>query len=157
MSAKNLSIDQNWCRVLADSLIWKIQCRFGYFDTQKTAFDMKTVFLTCFSETAMQRARGTYFVNRYGTFWKEENFNFPEHQKILKFIKKSLRKSKKHENFSKIFMFFPKIWKISIFSKKSKKIEKSRKITILENFQIFEKKMKKFETFHIFLIFSMIF
>ena len=41
MSAKNLSIDQNWCRVLGETLIWKIQCRFGYFDTQKTAFDMK--------------------------------------------------------------------------------------------------------------------
>ena len=36
-----------------------------------------TVFLTGFSETAMQRARGACFVNRYGTFWKEENFNFP--------------------------------------------------------------------------------
>ena len=36
----------------------------------------------------MQKARGSYFVNRYGTFWKEENFNFPENQHFLKFIKK---------------------------------------------------------------------
>ena len=40
MSAKNLSIYQNWCRVLGETLIWKIQCRFGYFDTQKTSFDL---------------------------------------------------------------------------------------------------------------------
>ena len=54
MSAKNLSIDQNWCRVLGETLIWKIQCRFGYFDTQKTAFDMKNGILNRFSETTMQ-------------------------------------------------------------------------------------------------------
>ena len=45
----------------------------------------------------MQRARGAYFVNRYDTFWKELNFNFPEHQKILKSIKNSFRKTKKSE------------------------------------------------------------
>ena len=52
----------------------------------------------------MQRARGAYFVNKHGTFWKEGNFNFPEHQNFLKFIKKLLRKSKnfeKNENFVK--------------------------------------------------------
>ncbi len=45
MSAKNLSIDQNWCRVLLDSLIWKIQCRFGYFDTKKSGFDLNIILL----------------------------------------------------------------------------------------------------------------
>ena len=100
----------------------------------------------------MQRARGAYFVNRYGTFWKEENFNFPEHQNFLKFIKKSLRKSKNWDFFFENFHFPPKSWKISFFSKKSKKIEKSRKIMILENFQIFEKN-EKFRNFSYFFDF----
>ena len=64
----------------------------------------------------MQRARGAYFVNRYGTFWKEENFNFPEHQKKMKFVKKSLRKSKKCENFSK-FSFFENLKFFDFFEK----------------------------------------
>ena len=59
-----------------------------------------------FSQTAMQRARGAYFANRHDTFWKELNFNFPEHQKILKFIKISLRNLKKCEIVSQhIFRF----------------------------------------------------
>ena len=54
----------------------------------------------------MQRARGAYFANRHDTFWKELNFNFPEHHFFLKFIKKSLRKSKKSENCQKFWVFF---------------------------------------------------
>ena len=48
----------------------------------------------------MQGARGAYFVNRYGTFWKEENFNFPEHQNFLKFIEKIIEKIGKCEKIS---------------------------------------------------------
>ena len=61
-----------------------------------------------FSQTAMQRARGAYFANRHDTFWKELNFNFPEHQNFLKSIKNSTRKLKKSEIFLKILEFFKK-------------------------------------------------
>ena len=61
----------------------------------------------------MQRARGAYFVNRHDTFWKELNFNFPEHQNFLKFIKNPTRKSKKSEYFSRIWDFFRKSRKFS--------------------------------------------
>ena len=59
--------------------------------SKSTLLTWKTVFLTGFSDTAMQRARGAYFVNRHGTFWKELNFNFPQHKKNeihKKFIEK---------------------------------------------------------------------
>ena len=76
-----------------------------------------TDFKVGFSQTAMQRARGAYFANRHDTFWKELNFNFPEHQKILKFIKKSLRKMENSENILKNHDFskFSKFSKISKF------------------------------------------
>ena len=82
----------------------------------------------------MQRAGGAYFVNKYGTFWKEENFNFPEHQKILKSIKNPFQKMEKSETFSKIFENFEKsknrkirnFWKKIENSKFSKNLKKSR-------------------------------
>ena len=44
---------------------------------------------------------GAYFVNRHNTFWKELNFNFPEHQNFLKSIKNSSKKTKKSEKNTK--------------------------------------------------------
>ena len=101
----------------------------------------------------MQRARGAYFANRHDTFWKELNFNFPEHQKILKFIKISweeiekiwrkkieiLRFFSKSRKFSKIFEnldFFQYDFQL-IFSKK------------IENFPIFRKNRKISKNFQI--------
>ena len=101
----------------------------------------------------MQRARGAYFVNRHDTFWKELNFNFPEHQKILKFIKKSLRKSKNCEKFSKIFMFFSKIWKFSIFFEKINWKSYWKKSRFSKIFEI-SKKISKFRKFFRFFRFS---
>ena len=76
---------------------------------------------------------GAYFVNRHNTFWKELNFNFPEHQKILKSIKNPSQKMKKSEKFSKNQDFFGK----SRFS------------------EIFEKIMKFSDFFQIFSFFEM--
>ena len=94
----------------------------------------------------MQRARGAYFVNRHGTFWKEGNFNFPEHPKFLKSIKNSLRKSKKPEIFLKILRFFRKSENFRFFSKKSieNRIEKHRDF---RKFSRFRKKSQNFENF----------
>ena len=49
------------------------------------------------------RPRGAYFINTYGTFRKEETFNFPKHPKFLKSIKNPFQKMKKSETFLKIF------------------------------------------------------
>ena len=62
-----------------------------------------------FLKNAMQRPGGAYFVNRHGTFWKEETFSFPEHQKILKSIKNPSQKMKKSEIFLKNHDFFENI------------------------------------------------
>ena len=71
---------------------------FSWFRTSKTdKYDRKA---------GLSKTRGAYFVNRHDTFWKELNFNFPEHQNFLKFIKNSLRKSKKSENILKKSRFF---------------------------------------------------
>ena len=103
----------------------------------------------------MQRARGAYFVNRHGTFWKELNFNFPEHQKILKSIKNSLRKSKKPEIFSKIFDFSENR-KIFIFFRKNqlKIVLKIQKMEFLKisKFRKFMDFFKSFSDFFNFLI-----
>ena len=61
-----------------------------------------------FPKKAIQRPREAYFINKHNTYCKELNFNFPEHQKILKSIKKSMRKSKKSEIFLKILKIFKK-------------------------------------------------
>ena len=61
MSAKYLSIDQKWCSVRADSLIWKIQCRFGNFDTQKTDFDMKNGSFNRFFRNSHTESQGSIF------------------------------------------------------------------------------------------------
>ena len=82
-----------------------------------------TCFCLDFQAYTQMRPREAYFINRHGTFRKEETFNFPEHQKILKSIKKSLRKVKKSKNFLKILDFlkkskfskFPKILKFPFF------------------------------------------
>ena len=59
-------------------------------------------FFIGFSKNAIQRPRDAYFVNKHNTFWKEETFSFPEHQKNLKSIKNPSQKMKKSEKFSKI-------------------------------------------------------
>ena len=80
------------------------------------------------------RPREAYFINRHGTFRKEETFNFPEHQKFLKSIKNSSQKMKISEKFSENFI--SKNFRKSEKSQKSGKSEKSEKI---RNFEIFEK------------------
>ena len=43
----------------------------------------------------MQRPGGAYFVNRHGTFWKEETFSFPKHQKNNEIHKKIISEIEK--------------------------------------------------------------
>ena len=97
----------------------------------------------------MQRA---YFVNRYDTFWKELNFNFPEHQKNLKSIKKSFRKTKKSEKKFENFLFSRKSENFRIFPKKSieNRIEKNRDF---RKFSRFRKNLKISILFSDFFVF----
>ena len=105
-----------------------------------------------FSENAIQRHRGAYFVNKHNTLWKELTFLFPEHQKFSKSIKKSPRKLKKSEKHLKNLEFFENFRKSRFFQKIS--IEnRIEKIEIFENFRYFLKNHDFFENFSDFFIF----
>ena len=117
-------------------------------------FQWKRAIFICFSENAMQRPRGAYFVNRHDTFWKELNFNFPEHQKNLKSIKKSFRKTKKSEEkkskFFEIFWFSPKIGNFLFFFEKINWKSYWKKSRFSKIFEISEKNLKFSKNIQIF-------
>ena len=117
--------------------------------------------IVVFSQTAIQRPRGAYFVNKHNTFWKEETISFPEHQIFLKSIKNSTRKSKKSRKKLKISGFFGKIenfrktQEFSTFSLIFRKF--SVFFDFFEKFR-FSRKIPKISIFfQIFSIFSSIF
>ena len=104
-------------------------------------FQAFSLFLPRFSKNAVQRPREAYFINRHTTFCKEQTFNFPEYQKILKSIKNSSQKMKKSETFPKISDILKnrKFWKFRKISKNFEKIEKTEISKISKNLDFFQR------------------
>ena len=102
--------------------------------------------IVVFSQTAIQRPRGAYFVNKHDSFWKEENISFPKHHFFLKSIKKSTRKSKKSEKKWNFRENQNISGKSKIFEKIGKIMKMSKILDFFENFR-FSQKIPKFSYF----------